>query len=180
MVTKDLANSIDYATNTNVDFWETPFRASKPIPFRGSYSANAIACVAASMSFYSLHIWNYAGDESVDVDGDWNPGDGDPDVANKIADALKLASLAASGAKQEELDSRLDYIQETEMSMDRNDAGRVWWKLSPRLAQQGRNGSRILGPGGTGSTRNLRVADKRVSGKSLLASKSGGGASLYK
>ena len=170
MVTKDLANSIDYATNTSVDFWETPFRTSTPIPFRGSYSANASACVAASMSFYSLHIWNYASDASVDMDPDWNPGDGDPDVANKIADALKLASLAASGAKQEELDARLDYIQETEMSMDRNDAGRVWWKLSPRLAQEGRNGSRILGPGGTGSTRNRTVAKKRVSGKNLLTS----------
>jgi len=179
-VTKDLANSIDYATNTSVDFWETPFRTSTPIPFRGSYSANASACVAASMSFYSLHIWNYASDASVDMDPDWNPGDGDPDVANKIADALKLASLAASGAKQEELDARLDYIQETEMSMDRNDAGRVWWKLGPRLAQPGRNGSSIRGPGRIGSSGNLTVADKRVSGKRPMAKKARGGAKLYK
>lgn len=109
------------------------------------------------MSFYSLHIWNY--DDSEDEDDiDWNPGDSDPDVANKIADALKLASLAASGAEQEELDYRLNYIQETEMSLDRNDERRVWWKLSPRLAQPGRNVSRILGSGGPGSAGNLTVA----------------------
>lgn len=108
------------------------------------------------MSFYSLHIWNYARSE-YETDVDWNPGDGDPDVANKIADTLKLAALAASGHDREELENRLDYIQETEMSMGRNDEKRVWWKLSPRLAQLGRNVSSVLGSSRIGSTGNVTV-----------------------
>jgi len=121
------------------------------------------------MSFYSLHIRNYLGSD--DQDADWNPGDSDPDVANKIADAVKSASLAASGDERDELDGRLDYIQEAEMSMDWDEGRRVWWKLSPRLAQPGRNVSSNLTSGGNGSTGNLTVAARRHRGENLLMSK---------
>jgi len=73
------------------------------------------------MSFYSLHIWNDAGSEEEDTE--WNLGDGDPDVGNKIADALKLASLAARGDEQEDLDHRVDFIQEAESKTERDDNG---------------------------------------------------------
>lgn len=80
------------------------------------------------MSYYSLHIWNY---DSEEEDLDWNPGDSDPIVADKVADALKLTWHAANESERFELDQRLDFVQEAESDMDRNEQDRVWWRIGP-------------------------------------------------
>lgn len=153
-MTKNLANSIDYVTNTSIDFWDTPYRTFDNVDSCGCpVVLTKLFTAAASTSFYSLHIWTY--DDSEEADIDWNPGDNEPDVANKIADVLKLASLAASGDEQDELDGRLNLIQEAEYSMERNDDKWVWWKIKPDFAQSRSNASKITSLNGTG---NLTVA----------------------
>lgn len=156
MVTKNLANSIDYVTDPTKDFWsEFPGTSTKVSLLLVKFVTNVVPIVAAITSYYSLHIWNYEPEEEA---LDWNPGDSDSMVADKIADALKLASQATSGADQEELDARLDFVQEGESAMERDDEGRVWWSLdSPMIDFAVRNMTTLFD--GTRTTRNRTISN---------------------
>lgn len=111
--------------------------------------------IAATMSYYSLHIWNY---DSEEEDLDWNPGDSDPIVADKMADALKLAWHAAEESERFELEQRLDFVQEAESQMDGNDEDCVWWRIWPPRSDFGIGNLTGLF-NGTGMTRNRTIAN---------------------
>lgn len=95
------------------------------------------------MNFYSLHIWSTSGGE----DNDWNPGNYETEVGEKILKAVKAAEAATApdSPEREDFAWRREYIQEAVARMDDTEEHTWWYSPRPRLEGPAGNTSIVLG-----------------------------------
>ena len=104
------------------------------------------------MNFYSLHIWSVSGG----VDTNWNPGNYESAVGERVLQAVREAEAATppDSPEKEDFEWRAEYIGKAVGRMDNSDQ-RTWWDFpGPLLQGPGGNASRMLGSSsGTGIAR---------------------------
>ena len=123
MITKDLANTLDFLTDANTDIENI----RKYLRLRTFINFSLIDwCKASTTSFYSLHIM-HSEDTAM---ANWNPGDQDYAVGLDVVYKVEAAADAAPKESEErqELVNRNSCIDDSLSRMTNIQEGHKWWE----------------------------------------------------